>query len=81
MAAETTSLHLRLPKGLYRKLQRQARQNRVSLNTEIIHQLEGSLGTALKDAIEGILERWADERGIERIVIADPPMKAADKSE
>lgn len=39
MAADTTSLHLRLPKGLYKRLQRQARRNNVSLNTEIVNRL------------------------------------------
>jgi len=39
--AETTSLHLRLPKKLYKRLQQQARRNNVSLNTEIVNQLEG----------------------------------------
>ena len=37
--ADTTSLHLRLPKSLYKRLQRQAKRNHVSLNTEIINQL------------------------------------------
>jgi hypothetical protein len=44
MAAETTSLHLRLPKGLYRKLQRQAKQNGVSLNTQIVQLLTRVVG-------------------------------------
>jgi len=39
--AETTSLHLRLPKKLYKRLQQQARHNNASLNTEIVNQLEG----------------------------------------
>jgi len=39
MAADTTSLHLRLPKNLHRRLRRQARHNNVSLNTEIVNQL------------------------------------------
>jgi hypothetical protein len=66
--AETTSLHLRLPKGLYKRLQRQARRNNVSLNTEIVNQLEGydaataarmaeAMKPALDDAIETALER------------------------
>jgi hypothetical protein len=37
--AETTSLHLRLPKALYKKLRRQARANNASLNTEIVNLL------------------------------------------
>jgi Arc-like DNA binding domain len=81
---DTVNLILRMPKPLHKRLKRQARLNNVSLNTEIIHQLEGSLGTALKDAIEGIFERWADKRGMFAAnppFVATPPMKAADKSE
>jgi hypothetical protein len=48
MAGDTTSLHLRLPKRLYKRLQRQAKRNNVSLNTEIVNQLEGrELGTVI----------------------------------
>jgi HicB-like protein involved in pilus formation len=38
---DAVKLNLRLPKSLHRKLQRDAKRNNVSLNTEIIHQLEG----------------------------------------
>ena len=65
--ADTTSLHLRLPKGLYKRLQRQAKRNHVSLNTEIVNQLsnakELALFTALlrgaKDPLIGALVREA----------------------
>jgi hypothetical protein len=40
--ADTTSLHLRLPKKLYKRLQRYAKSNNVSLNTQIINQLEAN---------------------------------------
>jgi len=58
--ADTTSLHLRLPKSLYKKLQRQARRNNVSLNTQIVNQLSNpkDLGIApiLRKEIEKEIE-------------------------
>jgi hypothetical protein len=87
--ADAIKLNLRLPKPLHKRLKQQSRRNNVSLNTEIINQLEGRQSATIKEAIEGaglkyaieqILERWADERGIS-VVIANPPMKAADKPE
>jgi hypothetical protein len=63
VAADTTSLHLRLPKALYKKLRRQARFNNVSLNTEIVNQLEGSdvaiakrMAEALRPALDSVIE-------------------------
>ena len=50
--AETTSLHLRLPKKLYKRLQQQARRNNVSLNTEIVNQLEGYEAATVERTIE-----------------------------
>jgi HicB-like protein involved in pilus formation len=38
---DAIKLNLRLPKSLHRRLTREAKENSVSLNTEIIHQLEG----------------------------------------
>jgi hypothetical protein len=62
VAADTTSLHLRLPKALYKKLRRQARFNNVSLNTEIVNQLEGSdvalakrMAEALRPALDSVI--------------------------
>jgi len=56
--ADTTSLHLRLPKGLYKRLQRQAKRNHVSLNTEIVNQLshpeDPRIGAHLQKAIGGL---------------------------
>jgi hypothetical protein len=52
MAADTTSLHLRLPKSLYKRLQRAAKHNNVSLNTEIVNQLEGQSPAGVKRAME-----------------------------
>jgi hypothetical protein len=50
--ADTTSLHLRLPKKLYKRLQQQARRNNVSLNTEIVNQLEGYEAATVKRTTE-----------------------------
>jgi Arc-like DNA binding domain len=62
MASKTTDaikLVLRLPKGLHKRLKQQARRNNVSLNTEIVNQLEGSdaatarrMATAMKPLVE-----------------------------
>jgi hypothetical protein len=60
MAADTTSLHLRLPKALYKKLQREARRNNVSLNTEIVNQLEGH-EAATAERLGEIVRPWIDE--------------------
>jgi hypothetical protein len=39
--ADAIKLNLRLPKALHKQLKQQARRNNVSLNTEIINQLQG----------------------------------------
>jgi len=52
--ADTTSLHLRLPKRLYKRLQQQARRNNVSLNTEIVNQVEGSEAATVKRVAEAM---------------------------
>jgi hypothetical protein len=38
---DVVSIHLRLPKSLHRRLVKEAKTNRVALNTEIVNQLEG----------------------------------------
>src|SRR5262245_45927097 len=56
--ADTTSLHLRLPKSLYKRLQRPARRNNVSLNTEIVNQLSNLKDpgiAALEEKMPGFL--------------------------
>jgi hypothetical protein len=58
--ADTTSLHLRLPKKLYKRLQQQARRNNVSLNTEIVNQLEGYETATVKRTTE-IVQPLLDE--------------------
>ena len=56
MAADKTAdaikLNLRLPKPLHKRLKRQARHNNVSLNTEIVNQLEGQPPAGVKRAME-----------------------------
>jgi HicB family len=63
MAADKTAdaikLNLRLPKPLHKRLKQQARRNNVSLNTEIVNQLEGHevatvtrMAEALKPALD-----------------------------
>src|SRR6516225_277352 len=73
--AETTSLHLRLPKKLYKRLQQQARRNNVSLNTEIVNQLEGYEAATVKrttEIVEPLLKeavRAAAETGAEAMLL------------
>src|SRR5262245_66629777 len=40
--ADAIKLNLRLPPALHKRLKQQARRNNVSLNTEIVNQLEGA---------------------------------------
>jgi hypothetical protein len=46
--ADAIKLVLRLPKPLHKRLKQQARRNNVSLNTEIVNQLEGHEAAALQ---------------------------------
>src|SRR5262245_50898702 len=55
MADKTADAHqflLRLPKPLHKRLMQQAKRNNVSLNTEIVNQLEGYETAAVKRATE-----------------------------
>jgi hypothetical protein len=77
MAADKTAdaikLNLRLPKPLHKRLKQQARRNNVSLNTEIVNQLEGHHEAALKDAIRVVVEPLIDsafERATEATDVA-----------
>jgi hypothetical protein len=47
--AHTIKLNVRFPPALHKRLKQQARRNNVSLNTEIVNQLSGTLATALGD--------------------------------
>src|SRR5262249_465847 len=70
--SDAIKLNLRLPKPLHRRLKQQAKRNNVSLNTEIVNQLEGhevatatrmaellrpALDDAIKEAIEEAVSR------------------------
>jgi hypothetical protein len=46
--ADAIKLNLRLPKPLHKRLKQQARRNNVSLNTEIVNQLEGYEAATIK---------------------------------
>ena len=50
--ADAIKLVLRLPKALHKRLTQQARRNNVSLNTEIINQLEGHEAATVERARE-----------------------------
>jgi hypothetical protein len=65
--SDAIKLNLRLPKQLHKRLKQQAKRNNVSLNTEIVNQLEGHeaasiartaewLKPALDDAIKEAIE-------------------------
>src|SRR5262245_10373707 len=51
-ATDTIKLNLRLPKGLHRRLVQQAKRNNVSLNTEIVNQLESHESHVVKQTVE-----------------------------
>jgi uncharacterized protein HemY len=67
--ADAIKLNLRLPKPLHKRLQRQARRNNVSLNTQIVNELEGSGAAAAKQLMEALkpLVDEALEQAIERV--------------
>src|SRR5262245_35120701 len=58
MSADKTTdaikLNLRLPKALHRRLVQQAKHHNVSLNTEIVNQLQGHEATLMKQTAETI---------------------------
>jgi non-canonical (house-cleaning) NTP pyrophosphatase len=68
--ADAIKLNLRLPKPLHKRLKQQARRNNVSLNTEIVNQLEGqqplfekTVRSALQRAIQSFMEAPLDQEG------------------
>src|SRR5262249_21390005 len=54
-ATEMRGLLLRLPEGLRRRLEREGERNARSMNSEIIHRLEGSFRTANENLLRVIL--------------------------
>ncbi len=64
MSAKTTDdvvkLNLRLPRALHKKLRQAAQSNNVSLNTEIINQLEGrSSHGPIPDRVQNLIQATA----------------------
>jgi hypothetical protein len=68
---DVVKLNLRLPKALHRKLRQAAKANNVSLNTEIINELEGrsSFGP-IPDQVKNLIQATATATA-ERIVGAE----------
>jgi HicB family len=63
--ADAIKLNLRLPKPLHKRLKQQARRNNVSLNTEIVNQLEGAEAAAVEriaETIAPLIDRAAKAR-------------------
>jgi predicted HicB family RNase H-like nuclease len=60
---DVVKLNLRLPKALHRKLSQAAKTNNVSLNTEIINQLEG-VPTTVKNLIQATATATAERMRI-----------------
>jgi hypothetical protein len=58
--SDAIKLNLRLPKPLHKRLKQQARRNNVSLNTQIVNQLEGSETATAKRMAEAIRPLVAD---------------------
>jgi len=57
---DVVKLNLRLPKALHRKLRQAARVNNVSLNTEIVNQLEGrSSQGPVPEQVQNIIQATA----------------------
>jgi hypothetical protein len=52
--SEAIKLNLRLPKPLHRRLRQQATRNNVSLNTEIVNQLDGYEAATIKRIVETV---------------------------
>jgi hypothetical protein len=59
-ASDAIKLNLRLSKPLHKRLKQQARRNNVSLNTEIVNQLEGHEAATAKRLGE-IMQPWIDQ--------------------
>jgi hypothetical protein len=57
--SDAIKLNLRLPKALHRRLKQQAKRNNVSLNTEIVNQLQGGAKRMLK-AMRPFIEEAMD---------------------
>jgi hypothetical protein len=89
MAADKTAdaikLNLRLPPALHKRLRQQAKRNNVSLNTEIVNQLEGSevamvrrMADALKPVLNEALEFAVDNTVAQNLIEKFKPHDEAD---
>ena len=68
---DVVKLNLRLPKALHKKLRQAAQSNNVSLNTEIINQLEGrSSHGPIPDQVQNLIQATATATA-ERMVIEE----------
>jgi exonuclease VII small subunit len=65
-ASDIVSIHLRLPKGLHKRLQKDADRSGNSLNSEIVSQLE-SYGPALDEAIADLKRTRAKYEQLEAV--------------
>jgi HicB family len=70
--ADAIKLNLRLPKSLHRHLRQEARRNNVSLNTEIVNELERERKLAIPRTIAAnavkILEDRLEDQSIDRAI-------------
>src|SRR5262245_21833356 len=57
---DAVKLNLRLPKSLHRQLVQQATRRNVSLNTEIVEQLQGSRARSYKDLQKTVSQALSD---------------------
>jgi hypothetical protein len=71
---DVVKLNLRLPKTLHRKLREAARANNVSLNTEIINQLEGRSSSYghVPDQVKNLIQQTATTT-VQRMIVAGWP--------
>jgi hypothetical protein len=66
---DVVKLNLRLPKALHRKLRQAANANNVSLNTEIVNQLEGrSSYGPIPDQVKNLIQATATAT-VDRMVV------------
>ena len=69
-ADDVVKLNLRLPKALHRKLHQAAKANNVSLNTEIINQLEGrSSHGPIMDQVKNIIQATATATADRMVIV------------
>jgi HicB family len=71
---DVVKLNLRLPKALHGKLHQAAKANNVSLNTEIINQLEGrSSHGPILDQVKSIIQATATATAKRMVIVGAQP--------